>query len=145
MMVMPAMAAPVTAPAAAPADSDMQAKTLKMLQEILLHINPSHSAVDKNAWVPSVPLAAIQSPVSASAPIQSLSSLSPPLMLPPPLGPVIKSNGKPGKPADVRTIVLGNGTELKLPLTEIPDLPVVSFVDNIPRLNQMWDDTLIHW
>ena len=125
--------------------SDMQVKTFKMLQEILLHVNPSHSAVDNNAWVPSVPLAAIQSPVSLSAPIPSLSSLSPPLVLHPPLGQVVKSNGKPGKPADVHTIILGNGTELKLPLTEIPDPPVVSFVDNIPWLNHMWDNTLIHW
>jgi hypothetical protein len=40
---------------------------------------------------------------------------------------------------------LMNGTEPKLTLAEIPDPPVVSFVDNIPRLNQIWDDTSIHW
>lgn len=39
--VMPAMAAPFIAPTAAPADNDMQVKTFKMLQEILLHVNPS--------------------------------------------------------------------------------------------------------
>ena len=125
----------------------MQAKTFKMLQEILLHVNPSHSAVDNGAWVPSVPLAAIQPPASVSVltNLPSLSSLSLPLVLALPLGPVIKGNSKPGKKADVCTIILGNGTELKLPLAEIPDPPVVSFVDNIPWLNQMWDDTLIHW
>jgi hypothetical protein len=63
--IVPAMAAPFTAPTAAPADNDMQVKTFKMLQEILLHVNPSHSAVDNNAQVPTVPLAAIQPPASA--------------------------------------------------------------------------------
>jgi hypothetical protein len=63
----------------------------------------------------------------------------------PPLVTLVKSSSKPGKAADIRTIILGNGTELKLTLAEIPDPPAVSFVDNIPRLNQMWDDTSIHW
>lgn len=101
--------------------------------------------MDNNARVPSVPLAAIQPPVSALINLQSLTSLSLPLMPAPPLGVVIQSSSKPGKAADIRTIILGNGTELKPTLTEIPDPPVVSFIDNIPRLNQMWDDTLIHW
>ena len=146
---MPAMAALFTAStAAAPANNDMQVKTFKMLQEILLHVNTSHSAMDNNAWVPTVPLAAIQPSasvsVSASIDLPSLTSLLLPLMPAPPLSVVIQSSSKPRKAADICTIILGNGTELKLTLAEIPDPPAVLFVDNIPQLNQMWDDTLIH-
>ncbi|KAF8233882.1 hypothetical protein L208DRAFT_1066683, partial [Tricholoma matsutake] len=93
----------------------------------------------------SVPLAAIQPPASALINLPSLTSLSLPLMPAPPLGVVIQSSGKPGKAANIRTIILGNGTELKLTLAEIPDPPAVSFIDNIPQLNQMCDDTSIHW
>ncbi|KAF8219848.1 hypothetical protein L208DRAFT_1417600 [Tricholoma matsutake] len=44
----------------------------------------------------------------------------------PPLGVVIQSSSKPGKAADIHTIILGNGTELKPTLTEIPDPPAYS-------------------
>jgi hypothetical protein len=87
----------------------MQVKMFKILQEILLHVNPVHLAVDNNAWVPSVPLAAIQPPASATLiDLPSLTSLSLPLVPAPPLGVVIKSSSKPGKAADIRTIVLSN-------------------------------------
>jgi hypothetical protein len=62
-----------------------------------------------------------------------------------PLSLVIKSSSKPRKAADIHIIILDSDKELKLTLAKIPDPPAVSFVDNIPRLNQMWDDTSIYW
>jgi hypothetical protein len=125
----------------------MQVTTFKMLQEILLHVNPSRSAVDNDAWAPFVPLATVQCPVfvSASNDVPSLGSVSLPQVPALPLYVISKSSSKPGKVADIRAITLGNGTQLTLTLAEIPDPPAVSFVNNIPWLNQMWDDISIHW
>jgi hypothetical protein len=44
-----------------------------------------------------------------------------------------------------RMLKLGDGTLLHLTGCEIPDPPAVSFVDDIPRLNGMWDDHTEHW
>lgn len=142
---MPAVKAPDTAPTAAPADTDMQVTTFKILQEILLHVDPSRSAVNNDTRVPFVPLTAVQHPAPVPA-SNGLQSLSPPLVPALPICTISKSSSrKPGKVADIRTIILGDSTQLRLTLAEIPDPPAVSFIDNIPWLNQMWDDTSIHW
>lgn len=45
----------------------------------------------------------------------------------------------------VHMLKLGDGTLLHLADDEIPDPPAVSFFDDIPRLNAMWDDHTEHW
>ncbi|KAF8239096.1 hypothetical protein L208DRAFT_1239117 [Tricholoma matsutake] len=119
--------------------------TFKILQEILLHVDPSRSTVNNNARVPFVPLTAVQHPAPVPA-SNDLQSLSPPLVPALPICAISKSSSrKPGKVANIPTIILGDSTQLRLTLAEIPDPPAVSFVDNIPWLNQMWDNTSIHW
>jgi hypothetical protein len=44
-----------------------------------------------------------------------------------------------------RSLVLGNGHCLQFTLDDVPDPPAVSFANDIPRLNGMWDDTTLHW
>lgn len=44
-----------------------------------------------------------------------------------------------------RTLTLGDGTVLQLADSDIPDPPAVSFVNDIARLNSMWDDRTHHW
>ena len=44
-----------------------------------------------------------------------------------------------------RVLKLGDGTILQLVDSEIPDPPAVSFVDDILRLNGMWEDRTEHW
>lgn len=57
------------------------------------------------------------------------------------------SGGLPPPPVSLpgRLLVLGNGTALQISGDSIPDPPAVSFADDIPRLNSMWDDTTPHW
>jgi len=65
----------------------------------------------------------------------------------------VLTHGAPGDPHRVPTdsaakahmLKLGNGTLLHLADDEIPDPPAVSFVNDIPRLNAMWDDHTEHW
>ncbi|KAG1895844.1 uncharacterized protein F5891DRAFT_941495 [Suillus fuscotomentosus] len=45
----------------------------------------------------------------------------------------------------MRVLKLGNGTLLQVADDEIPDPPAISFVNDIPRLNGMWDDHTEHW
>ncbi|KAG2098263.1 uncharacterized protein F5147DRAFT_816123, partial [Suillus discolor] len=45
----------------------------------------------------------------------------------------------------MRVLKLGNGTLLQVADDEIPDPPAISFVNDIPRLNGMWDDRTEHW
>jgi hypothetical protein len=42
-------------------------------------------------------------------------------------------------------LVLGNGMALQILGDDILNPPAVSFADDIPRLNSMWDDTTPHW
>ena len=44
-----------------------------------------------------------------------------------------------------RLLVLRDGTALQISADDIPDPPAVSFADDIPRLNSMWDDMPPHW
>jgi hypothetical protein len=41
--------------------------------------------------------------------------------------------------------MLGNGTMLQFALDHVPDPPAVSFANDLPRLNGMWDYKLPHW
>ncbi|KAG2101838.1 uncharacterized protein F5147DRAFT_810807 [Suillus discolor] len=45
----------------------------------------------------------------------------------------------------MRVLKLGNGTLLQVADDEIPDPPAISFVNDIPWLNGMWDDRTEHW
>lgn len=45
----------------------------------------------------------------------------------------------------MRVLKLGNGTLLQVADNEIPDPPAISFVNDIPRLNGMWDNHTEHW
>jgi hypothetical protein len=64
-------------------------------------------------------------------------------------GPPARESPTPDEPdATVRSRVLklGDGTLLHLAADSgIPDPPAVSFADDIPRLNGMWDDHTEHW
>jgi hypothetical protein len=44
-----------------------------------------------------------------------------------------------------RTLILGNRHVVRFTVESIPDPPFVSFANNLPRLNSMWDDTTPHW
>ena len=127
----------------------MQLATFKMLQEILVHVNPARLAAN-DAPVPLprplFPLAIVQLPAPALTSQQSLAVV--PLLFTPalpicPLSKTTVTNAK--KLAEFRTLFLGNGTRLRLTAHQIPDPPATSFANNIPRLNSMWDDTSAHW
>ncbi|KAG1816279.1 hypothetical protein EV424DRAFT_1348246 [Suillus variegatus] len=45
----------------------------------------------------------------------------------------------------MRVLKLGNGTLLQVADNEIPDPPAISFVNDIPRLNGIWDNHTEHW
>jgi hypothetical protein len=44
-----------------------------------------------------------------------------------------------------RSLTLGNGIILQFTAESVPDPPAVSFANNIPRLNSMWDDKTDYW
>jgi len=44
-----------------------------------------------------------------------------------------------------RTLSFSNGVVLEFTEEDIPNPPAVSFAENLPLLNQMWDDTPPHW
>lgn len=44
-----------------------------------------------------------------------------------------------------RTIVLGNETCLEFTEQDVGPPPVISFANDLPRLNRMWDDTSANW
>ena len=50
------------------------------------------------------------------------------------------TSAEPDATVKSRVLKLGDGTLLHLADGDIPDPPAVSFVDDIPRLNGMWDD-----
>ncbi|KAH7904262.1 hypothetical protein BJ138DRAFT_1073587 [Hygrophoropsis aurantiaca] len=49
------------------------------------------------------------------------------------------------RPLDHRQIRFQNGVTLTFTSSDVPDPVAISFADNIPRLNAMWDDTAPHW
>ena len=55
------------------------------------------------------------------------------------------TSAEPDTTVKSRVLKLGDGTLLHLADGDIPDPPAVSFVDDIPRLNGMWDDRTEHW
>jgi len=46
---------------------------------------------------------------------------------------------------ETRYLKLGDGTEVSFAVSSIPDPIAVTFTQDIPRLNAMWDDTSPHW
>lgn len=44
-----------------------------------------------------------------------------------------------------RPLILDDGRQLSITESDVPDPPVVSFAENIPQLNRMWDNTSCHW
>jgi hypothetical protein len=44
-----------------------------------------------------------------------------------------------------RTLLLGNGHSIMFTAQDVPPPPTTTFMDDIPRLNSMWDDTSTHW
>lgn len=57
------------------------------------------------------------------------------------------SSHKPAQDAAnvMRDLRLGDGTTVSFSISSIPDPVAVTFVQDIPRLNAMWDDTSSHW
>jgi hypothetical protein len=49
------------------------------------------------------------------------------------------------KTTQPRLICLGDGTVITFTNADVPNPPVISFVDDIARLNQIWDDTSSFW
>ncbi|KAG1782527.1 hypothetical protein EV702DRAFT_961133 [Suillus placidus] len=45
----------------------------------------------------------------------------------------------------VHYLRLGDGTTVSFTVSSIPDPVAVTFIQNIPRLNAMWDDVSLHW
>jgi hypothetical protein len=45
----------------------------------------------------------------------------------------------------IRHLKLGDGTTVSFSISSMPDPVAVTFVQDIPRLNAMWDDTSSHW
>jgi len=120
-------------------DSGMQLVTFNV------HVNPACLTAN-DAPVPSppplFPLATVQLPTPALTNQQSLAVIL--LLFVPglpicPLSKMSLTNVK--KLAKFRTLTLGNGIRLRLTALQIPDPPAMSFANNIPWLNSMWDDT----
>jgi hypothetical protein len=46
---------------------------------------------------------------------------------------------------ETRQLKLGDGTEVSFVVSNVPDPVAVTFKQDIPRLNAMWDDTSPYW
>lgn len=65
----------------------------------------------------------------------------------------VESLAAPSKSFDSKSTVadetcylkLGDGTEVSFSVSSVPDPVAVTFTQDIPRLNAMWDDTSPHW
>jgi hypothetical protein len=49
------------------------------------------------------------------------------------------------RPGGSCTLILSDGTSLVFTEDDVPDPPTTTFTDDIPWLNQMWDDTSTYW
>ncbi|KDR69977.1 hypothetical protein GALMADRAFT_271748 [Galerina marginata CBS 339.88] len=78
----------------------------------------------------------------ASAPPYPCSLVS--LSTPAPVHSKVAPSSSNGKVA-TRTITLGNGTCLEFAASDVGPAPAISFANDLPQLNRMWDDTSKHW
>jgi hypothetical protein len=46
---------------------------------------------------------------------------------------------------EIRHLKLGDGTKVSFVVSDVPDPVTVTFKQDIPRLNAMWDDTSPYW
>lgn len=63
----------------------------------------------------------------------------------PPTAPFAPSPTAPSDAKPTRTIVLGHGQCVEFTAHDVGPPPAVSFANDLPQLNRMWDDTSKHW
>jgi hypothetical protein len=91
-------------------------------------------------------------PLLLSIPLSSTTiphqSMAPPNPVPSP-SPIPHQNMAPPSsvpsPLKTRTISLGDGTRVEFTANDIGPAPAISFANDLPRLNRMWDDTSEFW
>jgi len=145
-------------PAAAPATNGAHTEQLELanhqlLQQILVRLEGPAAAAPSspiNVLVHPLPISMTPAVLSLTAPEPTLAqveAVSARTVLTPSGRAANTVNAPKPNPTSLkhRELVLGNGCRLRFMESEVPDPPAVSFTENVPRLNAMWDDTSPYW
>jgi len=88
--------------------------------------------------------AAVAAPSDSHTSLQSLRAPSP-VTAPSPAAALSPAAAPSHSHAQTRSLTLGDGQVLVFTEEDVPSPPAVSFADDLPALNRMWDDTSIFW